>query len=110
MDSEASISSKRKHRSDIEDPSTGVLAKRPKSLPAIKHINYWYDDGNVVVQVDDTQFKLYRGQLSRHSTYFAELFQEPLTEYCVDGHPCYVIRGTNVEDFVALLNAINDTR
>lgn len=105
---------KRKHSSDPEEPEApaDVLVKRPKSEPeTIKHPDYWYDDGNVVIQIDNTQFKLYRGQLSRHSAYFADLFKEPAeeTQRHVEGYPHYVVDGTNVEDFQALLGVVDST-
>lgn len=106
-----SILTKRKHKSGVEDPND-VPAKRSKSLRLIKHPDYWYDDGNTVLKVEDTHFKLYRGQLSSHSTYFAELLQEPhpLPDCYVDGDPVYVyvVNGINVKDFEALLNAMRD--
>jgi len=105
----AGDSIKRKHQSDVEDAPTDVLAKRQKSLELMPiYLAYWYDDGNVIIQIDDTPFKLYCGQLSSHSTYFTELFQEPPPQRDIDGGPLYVVSGTNVVDFVALLNAMKD--
>ncbi|KAF9011980.1 hypothetical protein BDQ17DRAFT_1298357 [Cyathus striatus] len=37
----------------------------------------WFDDGNIVLQAGDTQFRVYRGMLTRHSTVFADMFSIP---------------------------------
>ncbi|KAI0672001.1 hypothetical protein C8Q78DRAFT_1024417 [Trametes maxima] len=37
---------------------------------------FWHLDGSVVVQVQNTLFRLHRSRLSQHSTYFAALFRK----------------------------------
>ncbi|KZP11117.1 hypothetical protein FIBSPDRAFT_191863 [Athelia psychrophila] len=37
----------------------------------------WYDDGNVILQVESTQFKVYRGVLAQSSSVFNDMFSFP---------------------------------
>ena len=37
----------------------------------------WYDDGNIVLQAENTQFKVYRGILIENSTVFRDMFSLP---------------------------------
>jgi hypothetical protein len=105
-------SSKRPRINDSQ--ATGVsegepMPKRvkPTSTPK-KHASFWYPDGNVIIQVEEVQFKLHRSTLSRHLAYFTDLFQnktEPLET--VDGLTLYRIENSNVEDFETILKAID---
>jgi hypothetical protein len=38
---------------------------------SIRHPIFWFDDGSVVVRVQDHLFKVHRSLLSRHSSFFA---------------------------------------
>ena len=50
----------------------------------------WFDDGSVVIQAEQTQFRVHRSMLSRHSSVFRDMFsvpqppgdQEPVIEGC----------------------------
>ena len=35
-----------------------------------KSKSFWLEDGNVIIETPDLQFRVYRGLLSRHSSYF----------------------------------------
>jgi hypothetical protein len=39
--------------------------------------NYWFDDGNVVLQVESTLFRVHRSILSMHSEVFRGMFSVP---------------------------------
>ncbi|KAF8959128.1 hypothetical protein BDZ97DRAFT_1667567 [Flammula alnicola] len=41
---------------------------------------FWFDDGNVILQVDNTQFRVHRSVLSRHSNVFCDMFNLPQPE------------------------------
>lgn len=51
----------------------------------------WFEDGNIVLQARNLQFKVHRGVLARQSPVFADLFQipHPPGEPTVDG--CSVV-------------------
>ncbi|KDR86013.1 hypothetical protein GALMADRAFT_49237, partial [Galerina marginata CBS 339.88] len=54
----------------------------------LKSADYWFDDGNVILQAENTQFRVHRGNISRHSQVFRDMFslpqpeKEPLFEGC----------------------------
>ena len=41
----------------------------------------WYEDGDVVLVADNTQYKVWANLLARHSTRFKTMFLETLTAY-----------------------------
>ena len=44
---------------------------------AKRHETYWLDDGNVILAVNDTLFRVHKSLLARHSTFFDGLFKVP---------------------------------
>ncbi|EKM48685.1 uncharacterized protein PHACADRAFT_266208, partial [Phanerochaete carnosa HHB-10118-sp] len=53
----------------------------------------WYDDGNVVLQVDDTLFKLYKGILSNESAVFQDMFSLPQPDTGVESYDgCLLVK------------------
>jgi hypothetical protein len=45
--------------------------------PQVKHSNPWFDDGNVILQAELAQFKVYSGILSSKSEVFRDMFSLP---------------------------------
>ncbi|KAF7969601.1 hypothetical protein HWV62_26837 [Athelia sp. TMB] len=43
----------------------------------ITHSDIWFEDGNVVLQAERTQFRVYRGMLARNSSVFRDMFSIP---------------------------------
>ena len=43
----------------------------------ITRSNIWFDDGSVVIQAEQTQFRVHRSMLSRHSSVFRDTFSVP---------------------------------
>lgn len=39
--------------------------------------NIWFDDGNIVLQAEDTVFRVYKGVLACHSVIFKDMFDLP---------------------------------
>lgn len=39
----------------------------------MKHPNFWFDDGSIVLHVENRVFKVHRALLSRHSRFFSEV-------------------------------------
>lgn len=76
---------KRKH---IEEPTEADIA------PTTRADRVWFDDGNVVVQAEQTLFKVHKSILALHSTVFKDMFSIPQPppegEIMVEG--CPVVR------------------
>jgi hypothetical protein len=77
-----------------------------------KRSDPWFNDGTVVLQVAETQFRVYRGILSAHSLVFRDMFAMPQPaggEELVDG--CSVVHmHDSVEDWRLVLKALHGRR
>ena len=65
-----------------EEPSTPVTYTREADL--------WYDDGDIVIQAETTQFRVSKGVLASFSDIFKDMFsipQPPSDKEVVDGCP-----------------------
>ncbi|KAI0649593.1 hypothetical protein C8Q79DRAFT_939463 [Trametes meyenii] len=128
-------SSKRARRIQPSPPATQPLPSTPAAKPgnhSSKHAltsaakgkgkqkvisrkrneNFWHLDGSVVVQVQNTLFRLHRSRLTQHSEYFATLFRKSDRSNdgpsdMVDSCPVYVVKGVSVLDFERLLTALD---
>ncbi|KAF8208572.1 hypothetical protein K438DRAFT_1961174 [Mycena galopus ATCC 62051] len=47
-------------------------------VPIVRSTEYWFDDGNIVLQAESTQFRVAKSVLSRHSSVFRDMFTLPL--------------------------------
>ena len=56
-------------RSSVSDDFRSAKRARKVRLPA-KHETHWYLDGNIIVKIKNTQFKLHRSRLVRMSDWF----------------------------------------
>ncbi|KAI0353619.1 hypothetical protein OH77DRAFT_1483585 [Trametes cingulata] len=87
-------------------PSAPPKTPRPEKATVQKHSEYFFPDGNVVVQVEDVQYNLHRSLLAMHSPVFRELFTLPQppgsTEGCSQNHPI-VLSGIRAMDFTRFL-------
>ncbi|PIL28420.1 hypothetical protein GSI_08454 [Ganoderma sinense ZZ0214-1] len=115
--SEASAlsASKRKLEQDIEPTDTKRIKREEASQPAPdntpplkKSTDFWYPDGNVVIVVGDTAFKLYQARLARFSAIFTAWFEDEGSEKPrrIEGCPVYDVAGLTVEDFEPFLAAL----
>ena len=65
----------------------------------VRDDTFWYEDGNVIIKVENTHFKLLRSRLARYSQYFATLFSTPLRSV-------YEISNVTLTDFRRFLTAL----
>jgi hypothetical protein len=131
--SQANSPSPSKRKQDValnESQSESSLKRQKLVTPPTDNVRrvskFWYDDGNVIIQIEDVQFKLYRGQLTRYSTFFADLLsrdcdvdgsQAEIKEVAVGEHmyptlhgvPIYIVTCVHVADFIVLLSALDDS-
>lgn len=95
-----------------------ILTPPPKrtkshSIHPLKHDDFWHLDGNVIIQIENTRFRLHRSRLVQQSEYFAEMFErkdrqiDPGPEI-VDGYPLYLVSSVSAKDFAVLLHALDD--
>lgn len=80
-----------------------------------KHDEFWYLDGNIIVQIEGTRFKLHRSRLTLQSEFFEELFDRKdgpgeidIRPELIDGHPLYVVSGVSADDFANMLHAMDN--
>jgi hypothetical protein len=71
--------SKRKHTPSLPPSNIGTPPpKRSKTVstaaPAHKHDVHWALDGSIVIQIQDTKFKLHQSHLAKHSPWFSGIF------------------------------------
>lgn len=78
-----------------------------------KHERFWQLDGNIIVNIDNTHFKLHRSRLAQQSEYFSDIFDRKDTLVGagledIDGRPMYTVTGVGVKDFEVLLGALDE--
>ena len=91
----------RKEDDDDTNPQFKVTVK------VVRSSKFWFEDGNVVLQAEHTQFRLHRSILSMHSPIFRDMFACSLPENgpMVDGCPLICLSETleDVKNFVKIL-------
>lgn len=70
----------------------------------------WFEDGNLIVQVEHLQFKLHRGVLAKHSSAFASLcgLPQPPAQEVLEGCPVVVLFGDSATDAEVFFKALYD--
>lgn len=75
---------------------------------------FWFDDGNVILHVDNALFRVHRGVLARHSTTFNGMFPVPqpnenlLQNAMVEGCQVVHLKEDTVLDWERVLAVIYD--
>ncbi|KAF7296504.1 BTB domain-containing protein [Mycena chlorophos] len=90
-------------------PPKRVRTKEPEAEPPVQRSSrYWLEDGNVILQVQSTQFRLHKSFLAIHSSVFRDMFSLPLPaeEPLIEGCPLVVLHGDTSEDWAHLLDAM----
>lgn len=59
---------KRQRTDDIQEDAENQLLQRSR---------FWFDDGNVILQAENTQFRVHRSLLSMQSSVFKDMFSMP---------------------------------
>jgi len=105
MSSTSTVRRSKRQRSD-DSVSVSVIDAEP--TPAVTRSEYWLDDGNIVLQAENVQFRVHRSVLARQSGVFKDMFgmPQPLQseEPTVDGCPvvCLSDAADDVEAVLAI--------
>ncbi|KAI5896125.1 uncharacterized protein SCHCODRAFT_02676049 [Schizophyllum commune H4-8] len=83
----------------------------PSTCPPQQHEKHWYDDGSVVLHVEDTLFRVHRSILAKHSEIFRDAFALPAPVEAEehDGFPLVRLRGDRIQGWNELLDALYDS-
>jgi hypothetical protein len=89
---------------DYSDEEFAIIPNRAADL--------WFEDGNVVLETESTQFRVHRSILSTHSVIFRDMFAAPQPaafEEELEG--CQVVLlPDSAEDWTHVLKALYDRR
>jgi hypothetical protein len=81
------------------------------SAELVRSPDFWFEDGTVVLQVETTLFRVYRGLLASRSTVFCDTFsipQPPESERNeIEGCPVVELHD-KAKDFVRFLKALHN--
>ena len=73
----------------------------------ITRSDIWFDDGNLVLQAENTQFKVHKSILAIHSHVFTDMFALPQPEDSATADGCHVVqvpdRATDWQSLLSLL-------
>lgn len=101
-----------KRELDHAEESHGASKRARSSSALTHHPTFWDSYGDVIIQVEDTLFKLQGATLARQSEYFSKLLEnndddERPKSKEVHDLPVHRISMTTVQDFEALLTAMD---
>ena len=90
-------------RTRIDEDDAHPLTALDKVQAATRDSEYWFEDGNLILLAQGVSFRIYKGLLAEHSSFFHSMFQvaqaTPAMEELVDGCP-----------FLELYDSPNDLR
>ncbi|KZP11458.1 hypothetical protein FIBSPDRAFT_899024 [Athelia psychrophila] len=99
--------------SGVEDPGNRRKCTEEELRPApiITRSKLWFKDGSVVLQAENTQFKVHQSILSMNSTVFSDIFLAPQSagEHLAEGCPIVHLSDTSA-DVTIMLQAICQRR
>lgn len=91
-------------------PTTHSVSNRLETTQATRSTP-WFEDGNVVLETEMTQFKVYRGILATNSVIFSDMFAvgQPGTGGQVEGCPV-VHLADKADDLRYVLDALHEVK
>lgn len=77
----------------------------------VKHSEFWFEDGNIVLVAEGAGFCVHRGVLSRHSEVFRDMFLVPQPaegEETIEGCPVVRLTEDGAEEVALVLEILYD--
>ncbi|KAJ8073278.1 hypothetical protein PM082_020150 [Marasmius tenuissimus] len=103
-------SPKRQHQSTPSSPPPPTHRDDFDPSKHTKHHKFWFYDGSVVLNVENTLFRVHKSILSAHCEVFETLFTIPqqasLNEERIEGCPVVRLAGDKADDMNDLLSAL----
>ncbi|PPQ89863.1 hypothetical protein CVT25_004779 [Psilocybe cyanescens] len=103
------------HKPEADSARESCVELYIPSVPAdyiTRSQKFWFEDGSVIVQAESTQFRLYRGLLAKHSTFFNDLSQvsQPAWETMIEGCPVIIVsdRAKDWHNLLTLVHHLHD--
>ena len=86
------------------------ISMDPRNTPFTHSADLWLADGNVVLQIEETAFRVYTGILSRHSVFFKNLFTlpQPPEAEMYEGCPLVILQDDKPEEVRYFLLSLFD--
>ena len=102
---------RRRTEDELEDDPLRMATDSDSNSPSTTatRSDVWFDDGSVVLQAENIQFKVHRSVLCRHSSVFRDVFSmpHPKDEPTVDSCPVIYLQDS-AEDLKHMLLALYD--
>lgn len=79
-------------------------------IPIVRHTDFYFADGSIVIIVERTAFRVHQSILARHSEVFATLWDvpQPRKTDVYDGCPKVELHGDSLHDFVDVMKVLYD--
>ena len=93
---------------NLQDSRSVQSARTQLSIDGMRRGSIWYDDGSLVLQVQQTQFRVHRSLLCQYSEIFRDMCYASMPgpdEEFVEGCPVVEL-ADNVEDWHHVLTAL----
>lgn len=97
----------KRRRVENEDSNEESKADNSQRLKTRSN-EYWFEDGNVILEAENVQFRVHRSMLSLHSTVFADMFRmpqpiQPDLETYIEGCPVVTL-ADSADDVSAIIS------
>ncbi|KAJ7634548.1 hypothetical protein FB45DRAFT_829824 [Roridomyces roridus] len=97
---------------DTTPATTGkeIRTEESTGTTTLTRSRIWKPFGDIVLQVESTQFRVNRDSLADHSTVFADMLSipQPPSEPAVEGCPVVILSGDSARDWEAFLGFLYD--
>ncbi|KAF8885885.1 hypothetical protein CPB84DRAFT_1788044 [Gymnopilus junonius] len=91
-------------------PSSSKTRPGGTEIPIVRHPEFYFPDGSIVMIVERTAFRVHQSILARHSEVFAALWDvpQPRNTDLYDGCPKVELQGDSLNDFMDVMRVLYD--